>query len=183
MLTLCTWCGSDVYVDTYDALTDEAWCSGPGHPEPRLFNPAAEKRAQQAQQAVSPLGYGIAYELGIYDALPELLVTGEWADTPTVEYRYGTTYPEIYADLLVRWGHVAQSPRKYSVTSFIGSALGHLSRATNVTHKSGPGSGFFSYNSTVGFWTLEPVPADTVDMGWEQCATEAGIDPDTWPLA
>jgi hypothetical protein len=183
MSTLCTWCGSDVYVDAYDPATDEGWCSGPGHSEPRLFNPAAEKKLQKEKHAPSALGYGIAYELGIYDALPELLVAGEWADTPTVEYRFGTAYPDVYEKLLARWGHVAQSPRKYSVTSFIGSTLGQLSRATNVTHKGGHASGFFSYNSTVGFWTLEPVPAETVDTGWEQCATAAGIDPDTWPLA
>jgi hypothetical protein len=81
-----------------------------------------------------------------------------------------------------RWGHVAQSPRRYSVTSFIGSTLGALSREGTVTFKPGIGTGFFSYNSRVGMWTLVPVPAATTDMTWEKLAVELGHQPGDWPL-
>lgn len=178
----CTVCGTDVYVEDHDAA-DTAWCTGPGHPELRLIEPRREAAAARERAAqLNPLGYGIAYELGLYDDLPEMLNPGEWADTATLEYRYGSTHPDQYAEMLRRWGHVAQSPRRYSVTSFIGSTLGQLSRSTNVTYRDGPATGFFSYNSRMGFWTLEPVPTETITMTWERCTTEAGIDPGTWPL-
>jgi hypothetical protein len=179
----CSHCGTDVYVEDYDPASDSAWCHGPGHPGPRLIEPKKEAAAAKAKaSALNPLGYGIAYELGLYDDLPQLLNTGEWADTPTVEYRYGISHPEQYAEMLKRWGHVKQGPRKYSVTSFIGSTLGQLSRSTNVTYRAGPGTGFFAYNTQVGYWTLEPVPAQTTTTSWASCATSAGIDPDDWPL-
>lgn len=179
----CPHCGSDEWVEDYDPAADTAWCFGPSHPEPpHLLEPKKEAAAKAAAKAVNPLGYGIAYELGLYDDLPELLQHGEWADTPTVEYRYGVNYPAQYAEMLGRWGHVAQSPRRYSVTSFIGSTLGQLSRSTNVTFRPGPGTGFFSYNSRVGYWTLEPVPEETTTMSWQRCAEEAGLNPGKWPL-
>jgi hypothetical protein len=174
----CTVCGTDVYVEEYDAAEDTAWCVGTGHPEPRLIEPKREAAAA----AISPLSYGIAADYGLYDILPELLQVGEWADTATVEFRYGSAHREQYGELLARWGHVAQGPRRYSVTSFIGSTLGQLSRSADVTYRDGPATGFFSYNSRMGFWTLEPVPAETTTMTWERCATEAGLDPNTWPL-
>ena len=179
----CIVCGTDLYVDEYDAEADTAWCTGTGHPEPRLVEPKKEAAAAKAKsEALNPLGYGIAYELGLYDDLPDLLNVGEWADTAVVEYRYGTTHPDQYAEMLRRWGHVAQSPRRYSVTSFIGSTLGQLSRSTNVTYREGPGTGFFAYNTRIGYWTLEPIPDSTITMSWERCAGDAGIDPNTWPL-
>ena len=183
MIALCTWCGSDEFVDDYDIDNDLAYCSGPGHVEPRMFEPKKEQAARAAHHAArAALTDGIASQLGLYDDLPPLLNLGEWAETGVVEHRYGVVHLAEYAWMLSRWGHVAQGSRKYSVTSFIGSTLGQLCRATNVTHKPGPGTGFFSYNATVGYWTLEPVPAETTDMSWNRWATESGLDPATWPL-
>jgi len=183
MIVTRSTCATDEYVEDHDPVADTAWCFGPSHPEPpHLLEPKKEAAARAASRQLNPLGYGIAYELGLYDDLPALLVQGEWVDTPTVEYRYGSGHPDHYADMPARWGHVAQGPRRYSVTSFIGATLGHLSRWTSVTHRPGPGTGFFSYNSTVGYWTLEPVPQATTTTSWADCASEADIDPKAWPL-
>jgi hypothetical protein len=51
-----------------------------------------------------------------------------------------------------------------------------------VGWKRGGGSGYFAFNATLGFWTLEPVPESTVDIGWKSFAEVNGIDPETWPL-
>lgn len=133
-------------------------------------------------QASPAREHGLAFEWGLLDALPELLRAGEWAETGAVEYRLGVAHPATYGLMLERWGHVAQSPRKYSVTSFVGATLGHLCRSANVTHQPGPGTGFFSYNRTVGYWTLEPVADEMTVVSWERLATEEGLDPSAWPL-
>jgi hypothetical protein len=183
MIALCTWCGTDEYVEDHDVINDVAYCTGPGHAEPRMFEPKKEKAATDAKNALTGLPDGIANELGMYEDLPLVLRLGEWAETGVVEYRYGISHPKEYGWMLDRWGHVFQSPRKFSVTSFVGSTLGDLSRSTNITHKPGPGTGLFSHNATLGYWTLQPVPTETVDMSWYQCATDVGLDPAVWPLA
>ena len=53
-----------------------------------------------------------------------------------------------------------------SVTTFIGSTLGALSRSAGVATKKGPGTGFFSYNTGLRYWTLTPVPSNAVDVSW-----------------
>jgi hypothetical protein len=178
---LCTWCGTDEYVEEYDIANDIAYCSGPGHLEPRMFQPKIERALAKANE-LADLDEGIASELGLYEDLANLLEYGKRLETAVVEYRYGIAHPENYSWMLDRWGHVTQGPRKYSTTAFIGSTLGQLTRMTNVAHKSGPSTAFFSYNSWVGYWTLEPVPSTIVDIGWTQFALDAGIDPNTWPL-
>ena len=123
-LNTCTWCGTDEYVDEYDPVDDIAWCSGPGHPKPRMFQPKVERaRKREADDKWRYLSNSIAAGYGLYETLPDLLVPGEWSDTHVVEHRFALTHPEIYAELLDRWGHVSQGARKYSTTSFLGSTL------------------------------------------------------------
>lgn len=176
MIANCKWCGTDEYVE-FDDATGVALCSGPGHPTERMWEPKSEQVA-----AVKPLADGIAADLGLYDDLVLCLREGEWAETGVVEHRYGSEHPSEYRWMVERWGHVAQGPRRYSVTSFIGSTLGALSRATNVTYREGKGTGFFDYNPTVGFWTLEPVPDETTVSSWAKVAAELGHHPRDWPL-
>lgn len=179
MMALCVWCGTDEFADL-DPATGVAVCHGPGHPTERMWEPKeeAKKRASRA----NPLSDGIAAQLGLYDDLPKCLNPGEWAETGVVEHRYGAEHPREYRWMVDRWGHVAQGPRKYSVTSFIGSTLGALSRATNVTYRQGRGSGFFDYNPTIGLWTLEPVPDDATVMSWASFAESLGHNARDWPL-
>ena len=180
-MILCLWCASDEYVDDYDPSTDVASCSGPGHPETRMFQPRAEEAARAAQHShLDGLPHGIAYELGLYEDLPAVLNHGEWADTIVVKYRYAIAHPTSYSEMVTRWDN---DNTRYSTSAFIGSTLGDLSRATNVTHRNGPGTGFFSFNNNIGHWTLEPVPQHTITMNWQEFATREGLDPDQWPLA
>ncbi len=169
-------------------------CTGPGHPVERLFEPRREAReAQQARGAreaaesaavASTLTYrdSIAADLGLYDDLIDCIVEGEWADTGVVEHRYGTANPDKYRWMVDRWGHTAMGPRKYSVTSFIGGTLGDLTRTTDLTYRTGRGTGFFDYNPHIGLWTLEPVSGDAAEMTWARFAAESGFPPEDWPL-
>ena len=141
-------------------------------------NPSSRIPTEREERA----SIAVAHELVLHDDIPLLLSPDEWVETGAVEYRYGVAHPETYALMLDRWGHVAQSPRKYTVTSFIGVTLGHLSRATNVTHQSGPGTGFFFFNSRVGYWMLEPVAEEMTVVSWELLAVPEGYAPDQWPL-
>lgn len=173
----CRWCGTDEYV-AWDPANDVAICDGPAHEFQRMWEPANEP------DVVRPdgLGNGIAAELGLYEDLPGCLRVGEWAETGVVEHRYGAAHPREYAEMVGRWGHVCQGRRQYSVTTFIGSTLGALSRSSGVASKKGPGTGFFSYNAGLRYWTLKPVPPDAVDVSWAAFARTIGCHPDDWPL-
>ena len=182
MIATCTWCGTDAYVDEYDSENDLALCTGSGHAEPRMFEPKAEQATRDAKtKALSALTDGIAAGLGLYDDLPPLVNAGEWAETGLIEYRYALAHPDTYAETLQRWGHVSQGPRRYSTTSFIGSTLGQLSRATNISYREGTGSGF-AKGSRVGYWTQHPSADGQSEMSWEGFAAEAGLDPTVWPF-
>lgn len=176
MIATCRWCATDEYAE-YDATAGVALCSGPGHTEVRMWEPASE-----IASTTPDLGDGIAAAFGLYEDLPLCLNVGEWVETGVVEHRYGTAHPREYAAMVDRWGHVAQGPRRYSVTSFIGSTLGSLCRSSGVAHKKGPGTGFFSYNGGIGYWTLTPVPADAVDLSWAAFAPTVECHPNDWPL-
>jgi hypothetical protein len=105
MLVSCTVCGTDVYVDDYDAVTDEAWCSGPGHDGLRMVQPKAEQAARAAKaRALPQLPDGIAESYGLYEILPSLISPEEWVDTIVVEYRYGIAsgYPPKVGQLASR---------------------------------------------------------------------------------
>lgn len=182
MTPLCTWCGTDEYVDDYDVAEDIASCSGPGHAEPRMFQPRVEAAHRKEASALDALPGGIALELGLYEVLPKLLTVGEWAETGVVEYRYAKADPEGYAWMLDRWGHVSHGPRRYSSTNFIGSTLGALSRVGNVRHHPGRGTGIFDRNHEVGYWTLEPALDSAIDVSWERFADEHALDPKRWPF-
>ncbi len=66
-------------------------------------------------------GYsGIAAELGVYDDVFLCLSPGEpWLEHGIVEHRYKELRPTAYRQMIDRWGHVIQGPRRYSVTAFL----------------------------------------------------------------
>lgn len=183
----CIMCGTEEYA-TYDPSTDDAWCDGPGHPEPRNWQPKADRDYErelrrQGRKARRALGGGIARELGLYEILPEILRERVWMETGVVEYLYAVGNEVGYEFMLDRWGHSCQGQRKYSTTSFIGGTLGDLSRETAVHHRSGPGSGVFSHNSTVGYWTLGSELDHMETWSWASFAVANGLRPERWPLA
>ena len=175
MIANCNWCGSDEFTE-FDAASGVAICSGPGHLGERMWEPESEP------VSLKPLADGIAAELGLYDDLLKCLYKGEWAETGVVEHRYGTDHPTEYRWMVDRWGHVAYGPRRYSVTSFIGTTLGALSHAGAVSSRAAEATGFFDYNGIIGYWTPQPVPDETYVTSWAKVAVELGHHPKDWPL-
>src|SRR5262249_48087028 len=70
---------------------------------------------------------GITAGLGVYDDLLRCLVPGEpFVEYGIIELRYSELRPKIYADLIERYGHTRQGPKHYTVSAFLGGALGRL---------------------------------------------------------
>ena len=63
---------------------------------------------------------GIGAELGVYDDVFLCLSPGEpWLEHGIVGHRYKELCPTAYREMIDRWGHVIQGPRRYSVTAFL----------------------------------------------------------------
>ena len=65
-------------------------------------------------------GGGIGAKLGVYDDVFLCLSPEEpWLEHGIVEHRYKELRPTAYREMINRWGHVIQGPRRYSVTAFL----------------------------------------------------------------
>jgi hypothetical protein len=107
---------------------DDEWvmtCTSAGH-VPFEWRPSA--------QYLKTLSYrtGIGEEFGVYDTLLECLLPG-LSEYGVIEYRFSQADPATYRHLLGRYGHRAIAPAKYTTSSFLGGALGHLWREGSVT--------------------------------------------------
>ncbi|HEY0560105.1 MAG TPA: hypothetical protein VGD03_07480 [Frankiaceae bacterium] len=79
-----------------------------------------------------------------------------WFEYGLVERAYAHRRPADFARLVAQWGHTAQSPRQYSVSSYLAGTLGRLSRLGKVAYHDGPGTGRWSYNTDISWWSLVP---------------------------
>ena len=65
-------------------------------------------------------GGGIGAKLGVYEDVFLCLSPGEpWLEHRIVEHRYKELFPAAYLEMINRWGHVSQGPRRYSVKAFL----------------------------------------------------------------
>src|SRR5919108_492613 len=82
---------------------------------------------------------GIAAELGVYDDVFLCLSPGEpWLEHGIVEHRYKELRPTVYREMINRWGHVIQGPRRYSVTAFLTRRWSQLAINGVLSRKSPP---------------------------------------------
>ena len=87
-------------------------------------------------------GGGIGAKLGVYDDVFLCLSPGEpWLEHGIVEHRYKELCPAAYLEMIDRWGHVSQGPRRYSVTAFLTRAWSQLARDGILATKLGPATG------------------------------------------
>ncbi len=123
-------------------------------------------------------------ELGLFEDLPRCLHAGDpWVEHGVVEDRYRRLNPTAYDELLERYSHTALGPKRYTTSAFIASALGRLFQTREVVLLSGrEATGFWSYNSQVGYWALPPAPPEDKVLMWAEYAPTVGIDPATWPI-
>ena len=121
---------------------------------------------------------GIAEEYGLYDDLPQCLIAGEpWVEYGIVEHRYSQLRPKLYTEMVGRWGHTRQGPRRYTVSAFLGGTLGRLWSRGVVVGQERNATGYWAYNSSISYWALPPAPPVDHVLTYTDYATAIGLDP------
>lgn len=122
---------------------------------------------------------GITAELGVYDDLLECLVPGEpYVEYGIVEHRFSELRPNVYAELLERYGHTRLGPKPYTASAFLGAALGWLRDHDEILIEFAPATGYWSYNGVIAYCALPPGPADGSRRTYASYAEALGLDPD-----
>lgn len=82
---------------------------------------------------------GMAEELSLDVELPAAVASlgSGWFEYGLVERAYALRVPVDFARMVAQWGHTAQSPRQYSVSSYLAGTLGRLSRLGVVAYHPG----------------------------------------------
>ncbi len=107
---------------------------------------------RRRHRASAEAGYsGIAAELGVYDDVFLCLSPGEpWLEHGIVEHRYKELCPTAYRQMIDRWGHVIQGPRRYSVTAFLTRTWARLAADGLLAAQLGPATGVYQHTYRVG---------------------------------
>lgn len=171
---ICPICGYDDDIET--VLAAGEWvmtCTFKKHP-PFEWRPAS--------QYAKPTSYrtGEGERLGVYDDLL-LCVSDGFAEYGVIEYRYWQRSPDTYKLLVDRYGHRATIPSKYTASSFLGGALGHLWREGSIEGMWGPTTGYWSYNDQIGTYAPSGTPEGSDILSWEAFAATRGFNSMDWP--
>src|ERR671919_1626345 len=96
----------------------------------------------------SPVGIGA--QLGVYEDVFLCLSPGEpWLEHGIVEHRYKELRPTAYREMITRWGHVIQGPRRYSVTAFLTRRWSQLASDGVLAAQIGPATGVCEDNGAI----------------------------------
>jgi hypothetical protein len=79
-----------------------------------------------------------------------------WFEYGLVERAYAVQHPADFARMVELWGHTALAPKQYTVSSYLAGTLGRLSRLGVVAHHPGRGTGRWSYNADISWWSVLP---------------------------
>lgn len=107
---------------------------------------------------------GLAEELNLELELPAAIeALGEgWFEYGLVERSYATRRPQDWARMVEQWSHTAVAPKQYTASSYLAGTLGRLSSLGVVAYHPGRGTGRWSYNTDISWWSLVPPGS------WEQ---------------
>jgi hypothetical protein len=113
----------------------------------------------------------IADDLGLAIALPAAVASlGDgWFEYGLVERAYALAAPKDFATMVHRWSHTAIAPKQYTVSSFLAGVLGRLASRGEVAYHPGPGTGRWSYNRSISYWS------HTRDADWAARTTWADV--------
>lgn len=111
---------------------------------------------------------GLAEELGLDVELPAAVAAlgPGWYEYGLVERSYAERRPQDFARMVAQWGHTALGPRQYSVSSYLGRTLGALSRVGSVAYHPGVGTGRWSYNTDISWWSTVPAGPWDLQTSW-----------------
>jgi hypothetical protein len=126
-----------------------------GHPQP-----GQHTWLQMPEPEELPGIDGYAAELGLAVELPAAIdqYRGSWIEYGVVEQAYALRCPVDFAEIVLRYGHTAIAPKKYTASAFLAGVLGTLSRRASVLYHPGPATGHWSYNGTISWWAIAPEP-------------------------
>ena len=126
---------------------------------------------------------GIGAELGVDDDVFLCLSPGEpWLEHGIVEHRYKELCPAAYGQMIERWGHVSQGPRRYTITAFLTRAWSQLAGGGLLAAQLGPATGLYQHNGRIMYCALPPGPEPQRIRTWAEFAADLGISPYDWPL-
>ena len=112
--------------------------------------------------------HGMAEELHLARELPAAIAAlgNGWFEYGLVERSYATRRPDDFARMVTQWGHTSLAPTQYSVSSYLAGTLGRLSRMAAVAYHEGKGTGRWSYNSDISWWSSVPSGPWTERTAW-----------------
>lgn len=181
--------GEDVQSFALDGSLWQYTCSRQqGHPESGPYTWQSDVTDPQ-QDGTD--GGGIADELGLYDALLAAVdkSSSTWVEYGVIEYHFAKDNPELFAELLTRYGHRSLSPVSYSASSLLGGTLGRLAARGELMYHAGKGTGYWNYNQPSSYYVrssgpVASLPPTTQLDTYEDFATGRGEDPlsvSWWP--
>ena len=141
------------------------------------------QRPRHRVSAKKPSRVGIGAQLGVYEDVFLCLSPGEpWLEHGIVEHRYKELCPGAYREMIDRWGHVTQGPRRYSVTAYLTRVWSQLAGYGVLAAQLGPATGLYDHNGTILYWALPPRPDAQRIQTWADFAADLGISPYEWSL-
>lgn len=150
--------GEDVQSFALDGSLWQYTCTRQqGHPEP---GPFTWQSAATDPHLDGAGGGGIAEELGLYDSLVAAVdESATWVEYGVIEYRFAQNDPDLFSELLARYGHkhLARSP--FNTSMLLGGSLGRLAARGDLVYHAGRGSGYWSYNQPSSYYVRYPDPA------------------------
>ena len=111
---------------------------------------------------------GLADELDLERELPAAVAAlgPGWFEYGLVERSYAERRPQDWARMVEQWSHTAVAKQQYSASSYLAGTLGRLSRLGVVAYHSGHGTGRWSYNADISWWsTMPPAPWEALTSG------------------
>jgi hypothetical protein len=90
-----------------------------------------------------------------------------WFEYGLVERAYALRDPSGFNRMVQQWSHTALGPQHYSASSYIAGTLGRLSRAGSIGYHPGVGTGRWSYNSDISWWSSLPAGPWSTRTSWQ----------------
>lgn len=112
---------------------------------------------------------GLAEELDLEQELPAALAAlGDgWFEYGLVERSYADRCPDGFRRMVEQWGHTAlDRGRPFTASAYIARTLGQLGRTGVVAYHPGRGTGRWSYNEDISWWSTVPPGDWSVRTAW-----------------
>jgi hypothetical protein len=124
---------------------------------------------------------GLVHDLDLYTKLEDIVLgLGRPSEYGIVEHLFAFAHPNDYVMLWRRFGHVdTHGSKHYTLSTYLASLLGNLSRHGAVTYIASHGTGRWDYNTDISAWA-NPTRKDGPVLSWKQYAADLE-DRSSWP--